>query len=71
MLLWAPGTLQMVADKWGVQKFVALDLQTLCEPPPQVAANNRGIQLVGALIKEYGLDVVHAYMAFIQVGAKL
>ena len=34
--------------------------------PRQVAANNRGIQLVGALIKEYGLDVVHAYMTFIQ-----
>lgn len=32
-----------------------------------MAANNRGIQLVGALIQEYGLDVVHAYMTFIQV----
>ena len=33
----------------------------------QVAANNRGIKLVGDLIQEYGLSVVHAYMAFIQV----
>ena len=35
----------------------------------QVAANNRGIQLVGALIKEYNLDVVHAYMGFIQASS--
>jgi N-methylhydantoinase B/oxoprolinase/acetone carboxylase alpha subunit len=34
-----------------------------------VAANNRGIQLVGALIKEYGLGVVHAYMGFIQASS--
>jgi hypothetical protein len=36
-----------------------------------VAANNRGIQLVGALIKEYGLDVVHAYMTFIQASTQI
>ena len=32
----------------------------------QVAANTRGIQLVGSLISEYGIDVVQAYMKFIQ-----
>ena len=33
----------------------------------QVAANNRGISLVKELIKEYSLDIVQAYMTFIQV----
>jgi 5-oxoprolinase (ATP-hydrolysing) len=28
----------------------------------QVAANNKGIHLVGELIEEYGLEVVQAYM---------
>jgi N-methylhydantoinase B/oxoprolinase/acetone carboxylase alpha subunit len=28
----------------------------------QVAANNKGIRLVGELIEEYGLEVVQAYM---------
>ena len=32
----------------------------------QVAANHRGIQLVDALIHEYGINVVQAYMKFIQ-----
>ena len=41
-------------------------LGEVCVLKSQVAANNRGIQLVGALIKEYGLSVVHAYMGFIQ-----
>jgi hypothetical protein len=36
--------------------------------PPQVAANTRGIQLVGDLISEHGLAKVQAYMAHIQVG---
>lgn len=34
----------------------------------QVAANQKGIQLVGELIGQYGLDVVQAYMGYIQVG---
>ncbi len=33
----------------------------------QVAANNRGILLVRELIQEYSLEVVQAYMTFIQV----
>lgn len=33
----------------------------------QVAANQKGIQLVGELIGQYGLDVVQAYMGHIQV----
>lgn len=33
----------------------------------QVAANNRGISLVKELIAEYSLDIVQAYMTFIQV----
>ncbi|CAH3943144.1 unnamed protein product [Pieris brassicae] len=37
----------------------------------QVAANQRGIQLVGELIDEYTLPVVQAYMAHIQKNAEL
>ncbi|CAH2057356.1 unnamed protein product, partial [Iphiclides podalirius] len=37
----------------------------------QVAANQRGIQLVTELIEDYGLDVVQAYMAHIQKNAEL
>ena len=33
----------------------------------QVAANQKGIHLVTELIDAYGLDVVQAYMGFIQV----
>lgn len=36
----------------------------------QVAANQRGSQLVGELIDCYGLTVVQAYMGYIQVAAK-
>ncbi|KAJ3135367.1 hypothetical protein HK100_002858 [Physocladia obscura] len=37
----------------------------------QVAANQRGISLVGGLIEEYGLDVVQAYMGFIRENAEV
>ncbi|KAK5603961.1 hypothetical protein CRENBAI_025397 [Crenichthys baileyi] len=37
----------------------------------QVAANQRGSQLVGELIDCYGLDVVQAYMGYIQSNAEL
>uniref|UniRef100_A0A671QNY0 5-oxoprolinase-like n=1 Tax=Sinocyclocheilus anshuiensis TaxID=1608454 RepID=A0A671QNY0_9TELE len=37
----------------------------------QVAANQRGCQLVGELIASYGLEVVQAYMGYIQVNAEL
>lgn len=37
----------------------------------QIAANQRGIQLVTELIKCYGLDVVQAYMKFIQENAEI
>ncbi|KAI5641299.1 hydantoinase b/oxoprolinase domain-containing protein [Phthorimaea operculella] len=37
----------------------------------QVAANQRGIQLVGELIDQYGLEVVQAYMHHIQRNAEL
>ncbi|KAJ2940858.1 hypothetical protein O0L34_g10119 [Tuta absoluta] len=37
----------------------------------QVAANQRGIQLVGELIDQYGLEVVQAYMHHIQKNAEL
>lgn len=37
----------------------------------QVAANQRGSQLVGELIDSYGLAVVQAYMGYIQVAEKI
>ncbi|KAL4716495.1 hypothetical protein ACJJTC_015923 [Scirpophaga incertulas] len=37
----------------------------------QVAANQRGIQLVEELIEQYGLDVVQAYMGHIQENAEI
>ncbi|CAG8659549.1 10949_t:CDS:2, partial [Cetraspora pellucida] len=37
----------------------------------QVAANHKGINLVKALIQEYGLDVVQAYMMHIRKNAEL
>lgn len=37
----------------------------------QVAANHRGIQLVKALIEEFGEEVVHAYMRYIQKNAEM
>lgn len=37
----------------------------------QVAANQRGIQLVVELIEAYGLDVVQAYMKYIQENAEV
>lgn len=37
----------------------------------QVAANQRGSQLVGELIDGYGLAVVQAYMGYIQVAEKI
>jgi 5-oxoprolinase (ATP-hydrolysing) len=37
----------------------------------QIAANQKGIQLVGELIDQYGLEVVQAYMGHIQQNAEL
>ncbi|XP_055389292.1 5-oxoprolinase isoform X2 [Condylostylus longicornis] len=37
----------------------------------QIAANHKGIQLVGELIDVYGLDVVQAYMNYIQENAEI
>ena len=37
----------------------------------QIAANQRGIQLVTELIDAYGLDVVQAYMGHIQTNAEV
>lgn len=37
----------------------------------QVAANQKGIQLVSELIESYGLHVVQAYMNYIQQNAEL
>lgn len=36
----------------------------------QVAANQRGISLIKELIEQYGLDVVQAYMTYVQLNAE-
>lgn len=36
----------------------------------QIAANQRGVKLVGELIQEYGIDVVHSYMNYIRFNAE-
>lgn len=36
----------------------------------QVASNKRGVELLLGLVEEYGLDVVHGYMNFIQEAAE-
>lgn len=36
----------------------------------QVAANQRGISLIKELIEQYGLDIVQAYMTYVQVNAE-
>ncbi|GAX85880.1 hypothetical protein CEUSTIGMA_g13296.t1 [Chlamydomonas eustigma] len=65
-LLMAPGTLNLP----GVKGTRNLD-DNLSDLRAQVAANTRGIQLVGDLIEEYGLNVVQAYMGHIQRNAEL
>lgn len=35
-----------------------------------MAANQRGISLIGELINQYGLDVVQAYMRYVQVSVQ-
>ena len=63
-LLLAPGELK---DKIpGISGTRALN-DNLSDMKAQVAANNKGIGLVHALIEEYTLDVVQAYMHHIQV----
>jgi Hydantoinase B/oxoprolinase len=62
-LLMAPAALRdSVAGVSGTRNLS----DNLSDLKAQVAANNRGIQLVQDLISEYGLDVVHAYMRHIQ-----
>ena len=63
-LLNAPGKLPGCAPTRNL-KDVLSDLRA------QVAANHRGIALVRELIAEYGLDVVHAYMHYIQETAEI
>ena len=60
----APGRYPGCAPTRNVQDVLS-DLKA------QVAANHRGISLVRELITEYGLDVVHAYMGYIQENAEI
>ncbi len=36
----------------------------------QIAANQKGVDEIGAMIDQYGLDVVHAYMGHVQANAE-
>ncbi|GLC33195.1 hypothetical protein PLESTB_000360500 [Pleodorina starrii] len=67
-LLLAPGQL---ADRIpGISGTRNLS-DNLSDLKAQVAANTRGIQLVGELIREYGLGVVAAFMGHIQRNAEM
>mmetsp|Transcript_14115 Transcript_14115/g.30617 ORF Transcript_14115/g.30617 Transcript_14115/m.30617 type:complete len:1326 (+) Transcript_14115:84-4061(+) len=67
-LLMAPAKLAATIPGISGTRNLADNLSDL---KAQVAANTKGIQLVGELIDEYGLPVVQAYMAFIQRNAEL
>ncbi len=43
--------------------------ENLADIQAQIAANEKGVQLLGALLRRYGLDVVSAYMHHIQDNA--
>ncbi|KAG1678987.1 hypothetical protein FOA52_013050 [Chlamydomonas sp. UWO 241] len=66
-LLTAPG--ELAATIPGMSGTRNLE-DNLSDLRAQVAANTRGIQLVGALINEYSLPVVQAYMGHIQANAE-
>ncbi|EPY25355.1 5-oxoprolinase (ATP-hydrolysing) [Angomonas deanei] len=61
--LLAPGKIEGLSGSRQLQDSLS-DLRA------QVAANNRGIQLLEGLVKTYGLDVVQAYMGHIQTAAE-
>ena len=63
-LLLAPGKLKDTIPSISGTRNLRDNLSDL---KAQVAANNKGIGLVEALIGEFGLPVVQAYMQFIQV----
>lgn len=63
-LLMAPAKLKdQIPDISGTRNLS----DNLSDLKAQVAANNKGISLVKELIEEYSLEVVQAYMRFIQV----
>ncbi|XP_072855570.2 5-oxoprolinase [Pogona vitticeps] len=62
--LMAPGSLPGSSGTRNLQDNLS-DLRA------QVAANQKGIQLVNELIAQYGLEVVQAYMAHIQANAEI
>lgn len=68
-LLLAPGTGDLKAKYPTIAGSRCLP-DNLSDLRAQVAANNKGIQLVRALIDEYSLPVVQAYMTFIQQNAE-
>mmetsp|Transcript_7849 Transcript_7849/g.23615 ORF Transcript_7849/g.23615 Transcript_7849/m.23615 type:complete len:1334 (-) Transcript_7849:407-4408(-) len=66
-LLTAPGKLAATIPGMSGTRNLEDNLSDL---RAQVAANQRGIQLVGDLIREYSLPVVQAYMGHIQANAE-
>ena len=65
-LLLAPGKLKDTIPSMSGTRNLGDNLSDL---KAQVAANNKGIQQVEALIQEFSLPVVQAYMNFIQVSS--
>ncbi|KAI8475487.1 MAG: Hydantoinase B/oxoprolinase-domain-containing protein [Monoraphidium minutum] len=66
-LLMAPGKLAATIPGCSGTRNLSDNLSDL---KAQVAANTKGIALVGDLIREHGLGVVQAYMGFIQANAE-
>lgn len=64
----APGQLAATIPGCSGTRTLADNLSDL---RAQIAANTKGISLVGGLIGEYGLEVVQAYMGHIQAHAEL
>lgn len=44
---------------------------TLSDLKAQVAANQKGIELIGEMVQEYGLDIVQSYMGHVQHAAEV
>eukprot|EP01061_Rhynchopus_euleeides_P019473 TRINITY_DN31991_c0_g1_i1.p1 TRINITY_DN31991_c0_g1~~TRINITY_DN31991_c0_g1_i1.p1 ORF type:complete len:1259 (+),score=475.10 TRINITY_DN31991_c0_g1_i1:98-3874(+) len=67
-LLMAPGKVETLPGEPAMSGTRALP-DNLADLQAQVAANQKGIKLMSELITQYGLDVVQAYMGYVQDNA--
>eukprot|EP01119_Soliformovum_irregulare_P023980 TRINITY_DN8499_c0_g1_i3.p1 TRINITY_DN8499_c0_g1~~TRINITY_DN8499_c0_g1_i3.p1 ORF type:complete len:1241 (-),score=304.27 TRINITY_DN8499_c0_g1_i3:47-3769(-) len=68
-LLMAPGKLPSHVSEHPISGTRILP-DNISDLKAQVAANQKGVTLVGELIHHYGLEVVHAYMHHVQTNAE-